>query len=101
MGARRSCGQLVIPRNTNRIPTENTKTIFPICSTVSTTVKLGKKYYILTSFLPTLCNLNLKKYHHHRHRSLSPTAWLYGINSRQPREPLRDGLVDVAVEGFY
>ena len=76
-------------------------TIFPICSTVSTTVKLSKKYYVLTSFLPTLCNLNLKKYHHHRRRSLSPTAWLYGINSRHPREPLRDGLVDVAVEGFY
>jgi len=69
--------------------------------TVSTTVKLSKKYYVLTSFLPTLCNLNLKKYHHHRRRSLSPTAWLYGINNRHPQEPLRDGLVDVAVEGFY
>jgi len=77
------------------------ETICPICSTVSTTVKLGKKYYILTSFLPTLCNLNLKKCHHHRSRSLSTTAWLYGNNSRHPREPLRDGLVDVTVEGFY
>jgi hypothetical protein len=28
-------------------------------------------------------------------------AWLYGINSRHPREPLRNGLVEVAVEGFY
>ena len=77
------------------------ETIRPICSTVSTTVKLSKKYYVLTSFLPTLCNLNLKKYHDHCRRSLSPTAWLYGINSRHPREPLCDGLVDVAIEGFY
>ena len=45
-----------------------TETICPICSTVSTTVKLSKKYYVLTSFLPTLCNLHLKKYHHHRRR---------------------------------
>jgi len=43
---------------------------------------------------------HLKKYHHHCCLSLSPTAWLYGINSHHLQEPLCDGLVEVAVEGF-
>ena len=57
--------------------------------------------YVCSFPVVPLCNLHLKKYHHHCRRLLSLTAWLYGINSRDPREPLRDGLVDVAVEGFY
>jgi len=57
--------------------------------------------YVCSFPVLLLCNLHLKKCHHHRRRSLSPTAWLYGINSRHPWEPLRDGLVEVAVEGFY
>ena len=58
--------------------------------------------FVPIPFYVPLCNLvHLKKIHHHRRRLLSPTAWLYVFNSRHPREPLHDGLVEVAVEGFY